>query len=385
LGTALSLIGDSTLYAVLPTHTNQAGIALASVGIILSANRLIRLVFNSLAGSAYDRLPRRGLFVMALFIGSLSTALYSVRGFWSIMTGRLLWGLAWSGIWVGGAAIILDISSDLDRGRLMGAYQTWFFLGAGFGALLGGILTDWLGYQIGMLVSAFLTAAGGLVALLFLPETRPLPTRAESQRPLSSSWGWLRHPGLWVSVTVQAINRFAIAGVLVATTALLVEEYLNIRVFIFGLGTMTGLLVAGRMLMSTLSAPLGGAFSDRLGNRWLVTLFSAILAALSMFLISRSTTLALVSGLLGSAAASGVLQTLTTALVGEQVEHYQRGRAIGLLHTLGDLGSAIGPLTGYALLPWVGLNGLYLLCAGLFLVGAILIEVFRRTRKLTEL
>jgi MFS family permease len=189
LGTALSLIGDSTLYAVLPTHTNQAGIALASVGIILSANRLIRLVFNSLAGSAYDRLPRRGLFVMALFIGSLSTALYSVRGFWSIMTGRLLWGLAWSGIWVGGAAIILDISSDLDRGRLMGAYQTWFFLGAGFGALLGGILTDWLGYQIGMLVSAFLTAAGGLVALLFLPETRPLPTRAESQRPLSSSWG----------------------------------------------------------------------------------------------------------------------------------------------------------------------------------------------------
>jgi MFS family permease len=385
LGTALSLIGDSTLYAVLPTHTNQAGIALASVGIILSANRLIRLVFNSLAGSAYDRLPRRGLFVMALFIGSLSTALYSVRGFWSIMTGRLLWGLAWSGIWVGGAAIILDISSDLDRGRLMGAYQTWFFLGAGFGALLGGILTDWLGYQIGMLVSAFLTAAGGLVALLFLPETRPLPTRAESQRPLSSSWDWLRHPGLWVSVTVQAINRFAIAGVLVATTALLVEEYLNIRVFIFGLGTMTGLLVAGRMLMSTLSAPLGGAFSDRLGNRWLVTLFSAILAALSMFLISRSTTLALVSGLLGSAAASGVLQTLTTALVGEQVEHYQRGRAIGLLHTLGDLGSAIGPLTGYALLPWVGLNGLYLLCAGLFLVGAILIEVFRRTRKLTEL
>jgi MFS family permease len=385
LGTALSLIGDSTLYAVLPTHTNQAGIALASVGIILSANRLIRLVFNSLAGTAYDRLPRRGLFVMALFIGSLSTALYSVRGFWSIMTGRLLWGLAWSGIWVGGAAIILDISSDLDRGRLMGAYQTWFFLGAGFGALLGGILTDWLGYQIGMLVSAFLTAAGGLVALLFLPETRPLPTRAESQRPLSSSWDWLRHPGLWVSVTVQAINRFAIAGVLVATTALLVEEYLNIRVFIFGLGTMTGLLVAGRMLMSTLSAPLGGAFSDRLGNRWLVTLFSAILAALSMFLISRSTTLALVSGLLGSAAASGVLQTLTTALVGEQVEHYQRGRAIGLLHTLGDLGSAIGPLTGYALLPWVGLNGLYLLCAGLFLVGAILIEVFRRTRKLTEL
>ena len=37
LGTALSLMGDATLYTVLPTHTAEAGIALSGVGIILAS------------------------------------------------------------------------------------------------------------------------------------------------------------------------------------------------------------------------------------------------------------------------------------------------------------------------------------------------------------
>ena len=55
----------------------------------------------------------------------------------------------------------------------------------------------------------------------------------------------------------------------------------------------------------------------------------------------------------------------------------QRGRAIGLLHTAGDLGSAIGPPAAYALMPWIGLRGVYLLCAGLFAAGLALAVLFR--------
>ncbi|MCJ7535692.1 MAG: hypothetical protein MUO57_09175, partial [Anaerolineales bacterium] len=68
LGTALSLMGDATLYTVLPTHASEAGITLAAVGIILSANRIIRLFLNGPAGIAYDRSLRRRLFIPALLI-----------------------------------------------------------------------------------------------------------------------------------------------------------------------------------------------------------------------------------------------------------------------------------------------------------------------------
>ena len=139
LGTALSLVGDTTLYAVLPTHTAEAGIALGSVGIILSANRVVRVFLSGPAGLVYDRYPRRRLFVPALFVGALSTAVYAAtRGFWPFLAGRLLWGLAWSGIWVGGATVILDVTTVRDRGRWTGLYQIWYFLGAGLGAFAAG-------------------------------------------------------------------------------------------------------------------------------------------------------------------------------------------------------------------------------------------------------
>ena len=167
LGTALSLTGDSALYTVLPTHTEEVGISLAAVGVILGVNRTVRLFLNGPAGMAYNRWPRRRLFVPALFIGALSTALYAAtHGFWPLFIGRLLWGLSWSGIWVGGATMILDVARVEERGRWMGLYQTWFFLGTMLGSFGGGLLTDWVGYRPAMGVAAGLTALGGLVALL---------------------------------------------------------------------------------------------------------------------------------------------------------------------------------------------------------------------------
>ena len=99
LGTALSLMGDATMYTVLPTHTVDAGVVLGSVGIILGINRGVRLLTNGLAGLAYDRWPRRRLFITALFIGAISTMVYAATvGFWPLFFGRLLWGVAWSNI-----------------------------------------------------------------------------------------------------------------------------------------------------------------------------------------------------------------------------------------------------------------------------------------------
>jgi len=91
-----------------------------------------------------------------------------------------------------------------------------------------------------------------------------------------------------------------------------------------------------------------------------------------MVLLSRSTTAEILLGLLLGAVAGGSVQALVTALTGDLVKPAQRGRAIGALHTIGDLGSALGPLSAYVLLSWIGLSGVYLLCAGLWAVGFML-------------
>ena len=91
-----------------------------------------------------------------------------------------------------------------------------------------------------------------------------------------------------------------------------------------------------------------------------------------MALVMRDTPIVILMGVSLGAIANGSLQALVITLSGDLAGDRQRGRAIGLVHTAGDLGSAIGPPVAYALLPAVGLDGVYLLCTGLFAVGWIL-------------
>ncbi len=96
-GTAISLLGDATHYTVLP-HPDisaQLGITLSMVGLLLGANRAVRLLLNGPIGILYDRLPRRGLLVSALSLGAGSSIFYALgSGFWPLFLGRVLWGLA---------------------------------------------------------------------------------------------------------------------------------------------------------------------------------------------------------------------------------------------------------------------------------------------------
>ena len=57
IGTAIALLGDATLYTVLPHPEISAhlGITLSMVGLLLGANRAVRLIINGPVGYLYDR------------------------------------------------------------------------------------------------------------------------------------------------------------------------------------------------------------------------------------------------------------------------------------------------------------------------------------------
>ena len=105
IGIALSLLGDQTLYTVLPNPEimRQAGVSLTVVGIVLGLNRLTRMLSNWPVGLLYDRSRRRGLMIVSIAIGAISTLCYALAtNELLLLFGRVLWGIAWSGIWIGG-------------------------------------------------------------------------------------------------------------------------------------------------------------------------------------------------------------------------------------------------------------------------------------------
>jgi MFS family permease len=177
---------------------------------------------------------------------------------------------------------------------------------------------------------------------------------------------------VWIAASLQGINRFVISGVLAATLALLVQDWVQPAGLIPGVATVTGALMAGRTLLSMVAAPLAGTASDWLGDRWRVAIWGLVFGAAGMSLIAWQAPGAVVAGLALSAVTGGSVQAIATTLTGDIASPRQRGRAIGLLHTAGDLGSAIGPPAAYALLPWAGLHGVYIFCAALFAVGLVL-------------
>ena len=384
LGTALSLLGDSTLYTVLPDplFALQAAVPVAQVGILLGANRLARIFFNAPAGSLVDRFPRRPLMIGALTLGAISTMMYAIgHGFWVMFAGRVLWGAAWSGLWIGGQAMVLDLADNENRGRLSGRYQMWFFLGIGLSALLGGLFTDLLGYRGGLLLSAGLTSAAAIAWLFLLPETAP--SQSENRYAEGGRVRW--RVALLSSLPIFTV-RFIFAGVISATTILWLSRFagegIDVRGLFIPIATLTGALVALRTAFGMMGAPIAGFLSDRIdGRRWFIIAASLMLAATGLWIMGSSfLALALIGVLLSAMAASGV-QALITAYVGDSTPANMQGRTLSVIFTFGDLGSAFGPPIAFFLLASYPLATIFRLCAVLSLAASILTLALRADKK----
>jgi MFS family permease len=383
IGTAISLLGDATLYIVLPYPdiSTQLGITLSMVGLLLGANRATRLVVNGPVGLLYDRMPRRGLLIAALFLGAGSSIFYAVGyGFWPLLMGRIFWGLAWSLLWVGGNSVVLDVSTEENRGHNSGIYQMWFFIGVASASFLGAMLTDMFGFRSGQWISVAVIAASALAWFFFLPETRlneATPNEAGEETDKSAT---MKLPWKIMAVTsfTVLISRFLVWGVLSATAILWLSgifgEGAQIATIFIPIATLTGLYTASSNLISIGSTPLTGSVSDRLGRRWPVIGLATILGGLGFWLMSGEISgLALIGAFLVSLAGSST-ETLIPAIAGDRVPKNLRSRALGLINTAGDLGATISPLAalGALNLGWLSLGEIYKIGGVFFGVVAVL-------------
>jgi len=383
IGTAISLLGDATLYTVLP-HPDisaQLGITLSMVGLLLGANRAIRLVLNGPVGILYDRMPRRGLLISALSLGAGSSIFYAVgNGFWPLLMGRIFWGLAWSLLWVGGNSVVLDVSTEENRGHNSGIYQMWFFIGVATASFLGAMLTDMFGFRSGQWISVAVIAAAALAWFFFLPETRINDVTAKDTVKETDKSATMRLPWTVMAVTsfTVFIARFLAWGVLAATAILWLSdifgEGVQIATFFIPIATLTGLYTALSNLASVGSTTLAGSVSDRLGRRWPVIGLAMILGCLGLWLMSGEIrSLALIGAFLVPLAGSST-ETLIPAIAGDRVPKNLRSRALGLINTAGDLGATIGPFAALCALNlgWLSLGGIYKIGGVFFGVVAVL-------------
>jgi MFS family permease len=374
LAMVLSLSGDLTLYTVLPAYAPALGLGLSAVGVLLSANRLVRLASNPAVGLLLDRWGRRRLFVLGMALGTLSTAGYvASQQFWLFLASRLLWGISWSLINVGAYAMVVDTSQETNRGWGFGVLQVFFFLGMAVNPLLGGLLTDWLSFQAALTVCAALTGLGFIIVWLTLPET--LPEHRRRREPIRRRWRpgdaihWLSKQRHLLAVDYLALlTDFAGDGIVLSTLSLYLEQRygdaISLGEPLLRVASIGGALLALRAIVSAGVSPIAGRLSDRASNRWATTGWGLVIGVVGMVgLVWISNLWGLLLSVTLISLSGGVLRTVLPALVGDLADEAHRGAATGGLATAGDIGSAAAPLMAYTLLAVMSLQSVYLLSA----------------------
>jgi MFS family permease len=373
---AASLLGDQMLYVVMSARPEAWGLSAAAVGVLLSANRFVRLASNPLAAVAVNRWGWRGPFAMAMVLAVAVTLVYGwATAFWVLLLARMGWGTAWSALRLGGQWTVLDAATDDNRGLLMGSYSAITRLGGLGGAVLGGVLTDAIGHEWTLTIFA---AAIGLAGLGWYGGTRHVATTA--QPPATAAQGGLSEvlrdaPLLVVSMSGLLIG-LIFAGVIGASLGFLLREQygeeISLGTALIGVASFTGLLIGLRGLLNIATAPLAGAMSDRIG-RVRGTTSAMIVAALgtAALAVTSSVWLLVVVIMVTFAASTATLVQLQTA-AGDLARPERRAAVLSTYSTFQDLGAAIGPLLG---LSWGTLGALQstLLVCAVVLLGAAFI------------
>lgn len=341
ISTVFVMAGQGVISPVLPIYADSFGVSTAMIGATVTAFGLARLVTNVPAGILADRRGRRVLLVggpLVTAVGMAASGLSTT--IWMLLAARFVAGLG-SGLYMTGAQIyLLDIAGPNERGRFIATNQGALLVGVGFGPAIGGLLADAYGLSFPFYVVAIAALFTSIYGFIRLPETlRGETTPDRSGNGLAPSrWALLRSVDFLAVGFVTAAVFSIRAGVRQTLVPLQLNQVFGVEVAELGV-LFTALGVIGMVLIW----PAGWA-ADRIGRKILIVPTSLLIAiGIGIVALADSLTIFIV-GLTIAAIGSSITGPAPAAYVADLVAEDQRGAAMGLYRTFGDIGVVLSPV-----------------------------------------
>ena len=339
------------MYLMLPMFAEAFGVTLAQAGVLLAANRLVRIFGYGWVARFYARHGDRATCTIAVVAAAVCSLGYAgLSGFWALLVLRLVWGLSFAALNL--ATQVLATSVPEGAAARSGRVRAIIALGPVLALPAGALLALISGPR-----TIFLLLA--VVALAGLPAARRLPATPHSG--ITAARAGPRRPdalGVW-----SFLEGFVLDGLFVIGLAVIGREILPDHAVL-----AAGLLLALRYAAEIALGPVGGRMADHWGaERMLVHL-------------SLLTAVALVGFGAGwlwiGAAAIVVLRALQLPLLAPIVARRQPGpervRALATRSVWRDIGAGCGPIAAGLLLPvlpavWIyGIAAVWLALAALW-------------------
>jgi MFS family permease len=366
----LAILGDSALYAVLPTQIDILGINAAIVGVALSLNRVVRLLTNQLANRLVVRYTAANTFLWALIATIATTAVwaFNVPALF-LLAGRALWGLCWSILRLGGYLTALE-GHESQQGRLFGLFRSGFRSGSLVAAIGAGLLTDFLGFRRAFVIIAGVSSLAIPLYLILQPlrgvQGGPKPKKERVTAENQTNYRAVKRTAK--RINIGALIHSLTLSLFTTTMGYYLTQNLAADTALLGVATLNGLLFAWLWISNIAIGPACGLLADKLGMRK-VTLLLLITECLALCTVAITSTLWLLlpAILILLAAGPGLEVVLDTQAGAVATVSGHRSQIMATYSNWVDAGSALGPLIGFPLGNLLGLPLVYLLGTALLL------------------
>jgi len=354
---ALATLGDSLLYAILPSYYSHLGLIPFQVGILLSVNRWIRLATNHMAEFCYRRYPSDLWLIAAFFMGSVVTAMYGIAHlFITFLVARILWGISYSFIRQAGIMTAVKSGSEAHLGERMGYYRGINAMWRTSGVFLGGLSHDLFGFALTLIAVSIISLLGVPLGALSQKGLRRL------EKPQANDVPGKGDPTvIFCGFVVGLVG----AGMIISTLGLILKEHVGesftIAGYSVGVVTLTGIILGLRWCIDGVGNPILGAVADRIGRKRSITLLFLLGAVSLITVLSHLKLIILVILVLIFFICGNTLYTLLSSQAGQSGPG-----SVASFATAMDLGMSVGPLIGW------GIAQLGFATQDIFLVGGII-------------
>lgn len=208
----IAFLGIGLVIPVLPTLMNELGINGTTVGYLTAAFAIAQLIVSPFAGKAVDKLGRKIMIVLGLFIFGFSELLFGLgKEIEILFISRILGGVSAAFIMPGVTAFIADITNLQTRPKALGymsaAISTGFIIGPG----IGGFLAEF-GTRTPFFFAGALGAVAAILTIIFISEPDHATENNESSSEGKNGFKRIFEPKYLIAFILIFIASFGLAA-----------------------------------------------------------------------------------------------------------------------------------------------------------------------------
>ncbi len=346
----IDMVGFGIVIPVLPLYA-EGGVIRATphqLAWVVGIYSLLQLVCAPLFGKWSDRVGRKPVLVISIVGTAIGfVILGAANTVWMLLLGRIIDGASGGNI-ATAMACIADVTTKENRSKNMGLVGAAFGLGFVIGPALGGVLSAKISLSAPFYFAAGLAALNAVLVALRLPETLTPEVRARAREKATMSEVFRGgHGGMIAAILASQLASVTGFSIMTSLFALFCEKrfgYDTAKVgYLLAYVGLLGVVFQGGLLRQLLKRPI---------EKQLAVIGAALLAASMAALPFTHTLAALMVVCFGISLGNSFVTPTLNGLASRSADAHCQGRLLGLMQSAGSLGRFLGPMIGFALVPF---------------------------------